>query len=76
MKSVDEGTHTLTEWVSQEGNWFVLHAAPAGVGELMTRLTPLRKLGFTVEPACEPSDVTVCVDHMAGRECRHKSPCK
>ena len=76
LKSLHEETHTLTEWVSREENWFILHADPADVDELMTSLKPLRKLGLTVDVVCEPSGASVCADYMAGRECRHKSPCK
>ena len=90
LKDVDNETHDLTSWVERDGNWVILHVEsdPDSVSDLLGRLAPLRKLGFTVELACEESSSSsddeeievesakTCADHLAGRKCRHKLPCK
>jgi hypothetical protein len=87
MKQMDPETHKLTSWVSREGSWFTLHAEPEDAEELLEKLKPLRKLGLTVEEACEDDlseddndedseadEPSVCAAYMSGHKCKHKGP--
>jgi hypothetical protein len=84
LKSFDEETFHLTSWVSREGNWFVLHAEPDSLEELLTKITLLRKCDLTVELADggngddrDEAGSDFCANHLSGRKCKHAPPyCK
>ena len=82
LKVVDEETYESTNWVCREGDWFILHAVPDCVDDLLDRLKPLRQLDFTVDVICEVSvggdkeSESVCADFLRGVKCNHRSPCK
>jgi len=83
LKQVDAEAAALSSWVTREGDWYVLHAKPTDAAALLDRLTPLRKLQWTVEPMAEvvagdPGDDEPgnCSDFLVGKTCTHSPPCK
>ena len=83
LKQLDAEAAALSSWVSREGDWYVLHAKPDDAAALLDRLTPLRKLRWTVEPMAEvvdddPGDdePDYCANYLVGKACTHSSPCK
>jgi hypothetical protein len=78
LQKLDQETFDLTSWIIREGDWFVLHATADDADDLLGRLTPLRKLKWTVE-AVAPNisdNGSVCANFMKGQECDHARPCK
>ena len=79
LSKLDPDTFELTSWISREGEWYVLHAIAEDADKLLGRLTPLRKLRWTVQTVVQDNENLkggVCVNFMMGRVCDHASPCK
>ena len=56
-----------------------MHAIAEDADKLLGRLTPLRKLRWTVQTVVQDNENLkggVCVNFMMGRACDHASPCK